>query len=323
MMPTGPACSIVISFRNEAAVLPELLRRLSRALAPLDAGYEVIFVNDASTDESLSLLTAAAAADPHLVVMTMSRRFGPAECAMAGLAHARGAAVVLMDADLQDPPELIPTLIERWRAGADVVYTVRTARHGESGMKTLFTRMAYRLVGAAADVELPVDAGDFRLMSRRVVNELLKMPERSPYLRGLVTWIGFRQVPVSYERQPRFAGRTHFPMLRSLNPWRTFLSGLTSFSSAPIVLLLPLGLLIVAGTFAAALLLWLVPGTRPAVPPPALAVALGLAALGGLNIAGLGLAGVYLGRIHADVRGRPRYVIDSVIGASAEIQRRT
>ena len=306
--------SVVLSFRNEAPGIPELLRRLTHTLAPLQIQYEVIFVNDASDDDSLRLLGEAAHTDPHVTIITMSRRFGQAECALAGLAHARGAAIILMDADLQDPPEVIPELIDRWRQGADVVYTVRTARRGEPAVKTWLTRAAYRIIRTVANVDLPVDAGDFRLMSRRVVDQLLKLPERTPYLRGLVAWVGFKQVPVRYERQPRFAGRSHFSWLTSANPWRVLLSGLISFSSAPLVALLPLGLVVTGASGIGLLLVLLSPGWRPEAAALTL-MGLGLLALVGLQLAALGLLGAYIGRIHDDVRGRPRYIVDHVIGA--------
>ena len=307
-----PLLSVVLSFRNEVEVIPELLRRLTGVLTALPIEYELIFVNDASVDDSLGFLTREASRDRHLRIITMSRRFGPVECAMAGLAFAKGAAVVLIDADLQDPPELIPSLVDRWREGADVVYTVRAARRGDSLVRRSVTRAAYRILQAVANIDLPVEAGDFRLMSRRVVDELLKLPERTPYLRGLVPWVGFKQVPVYYERQPRFAGRTHFPLF-SLNPWRTFLAGLTSFSTAPLVVLFPLGLtLMVGSTFGVALLtasrIW---GTSA---PLWWWVALGLALLGGAQVTALGIIGLYLARMYDDVRGRPRYIVGSVVG---------
>lgn len=304
--------SVVLSFRNEAETLPELLRRLRTSLESLSLPFELVFVNDASTDDSLRLLTEAARTDPRITVITMSRRFGPAECALAGLEYSRGDAAVLMDADLQDPPEVIPRLVEKWREGADVVYTVRTARHGEPALKSAVTRLAYRLLRAVAQIELPVEAGDFRLMSRRVVDHVVKLPERTPYLRGLVAWVGFRQVAVPYERQPRFAGRTHFPLF-SANPWRTFFSGLTSFSSAPLLLLLPAGLIILGCALATLAAVIAIPSWRAATPAAAL-IGLGLGALAGLNLAGLGLLGAYVGRIYQDVRGRPRYIVDHVIG---------
>ena len=217
-----------------------------------------------------------------------------------------------MDADLQDPPELIPTLIDRWRDGADVVYTVRTARHGESLIKRLVTRAAYRVVRLAANIDLPIDAGDFRLLSRRVVDELLRLPERTPYLRGLVAWVGFTQVPVYYERQPRYGGRTHFPLF-STNPGRTFLAGLTSFSTAPLVIILVCGLIICGGTLAAAGVIAIRALSGAHVPTWSW-IALGFSLLGGLQLVGLGTIGVYLGRMYENVQGRPRYIVDHTIG---------
>jgi dolichol-phosphate mannosyltransferase len=269
----------------------------------------VIFVNDASTDGSLPLLADAARTDRRIKVLSTSRPFGPAECALAGLAFARGRAVVLMDADLQDPPELIPTLVERWRDGADVVYTVRTARHGEPFLKPFFTRVAYRLIGAGAGITLPVEAGDFRLMSRRVVDEVLKLPERNPYVRGLVTWVGFRQVSVRYERQPRFAGRTHSGWFSSRNPWRTLQAGLT-FSSGPLAALLYAGLVVFPASVAVAAIVWIMTGTVPLTV--LIAVSLGIVA--GVQLIGLGVLGLYIGRIADEVRGRPRFIIESAIG---------
>jgi dolichol-phosphate mannosyltransferase len=306
---SSPELSVVISFRNEAAVIPELLRRLGLALAAAGVSYEIVFVNDASTDASLRLLADAAGADRRIKVLTTSRPFGPAECALAGLAHASGRAVVLMDADLQDPPELIPTLVARWRDGADVVYTVRTARHGEPLLKPFFTRVAYRLVNAGAEIPLPIEAGDFRLMSRRVVDELLKLPERNMYLRGLVVWVGFTQIAVPYERHPRFAGRTHSGWFRSPNPWRTLLAGLT-FSSGPLTALLAAGLCISAASVAAAAVIWLATGAMPLLA--LIAASLGL--IVGVQLFGLGVLGLYVGKIAQEVRGRPRYIIDSAIG---------
>ena len=304
-----PTLSVVLSFRNEDVVLPELLRRLRTSLEAIDGGYELIFVNDASTDGSLPFLAAEAARDPRVKVLTMSRPFGPAECAMAGLTYAHGQAAVLMDADLQDPPELVPALVRRWQEGADVVYTVRTTRHGESRLKMLITRAGYYVMRSVANIDLPVEAGDFRLLSRRVVDHLLALRERTPYLRGLTAWVGFKQVAVPYERQPRFAGRTHYPLI-SANPWRTFLSGFTSFSWAPLVLMLPAGLLLLMCSALAGLVVWADEG-RAGVPT---LIGLAVGVLAGLQLTGLGLIGAYVARIHDDVRARPRYIVDGAIG---------
>src|SRR5215204_5231705 len=228
-----PLVSVVLSFRNEAENIQALTARLAGMFAGQPVDYELIFVNDASTDRSLEILIGERERNPRVKVLNMSRRFGVAEGVLAGMEAARGDAVVYMDADLQDPPELIPELIARWRGGSDVVHTIRTRRHGEHALKMLATGMAYRIIQFGSSIELPVDAGDFKLLSRRVVDHLLKLREADPYLRGLVVWLGYPQVFVPYEREARYAGRTHFPFF-SRNPWKTFALGLTSFSFMPV-----------------------------------------------------------------------------------------
>ena len=204
-----------------------------------------------------------------------------------------------MDADLQDPPEVIPALIDRWRQGADVVHTVRTRRHGENALKMAATRLAYRLIQFGSSIELPVDAGDFKLLSRAAVDHLLRLRESDPYLRGLVVWLGFNQVCIPYERDSRHAGRTHFPFF-SRNPWKTFTTGLTSFSFMPIYACVALA---VSG-LAAALMLALAGSTLMAA----------LTFFWATTIGAIAVVGVYLIRVYKDVRRRPPYIIESVIG---------
>jgi polyisoprenyl-phosphate glycosyltransferase len=304
---------VVLSFRNEQDVLPELVRRLRATLDPLPGGYELVFVDDASTDGSLAYLRELAAADAHVRVLSTSRRFGVAECLLAGFDHARGEAVVYLDTDLQDPPELIPRLVEQWEQGADVVYTVRSARLGEAPWKRWLTRQAYRTIRAAADIDLPVEAGDYRLLSRRVVRELLALPEARPYLRGLVSWVGFRQVGVPYTRAPRGAGESHFPVLTSRGPLMTFFTGLTSFSLLPLVFVLVSGIVLL-GVGAGGLVL--AAGVRlfGRLLPGTLWLGLLLVAGTGAQLAGVGIVGLYVARIYDDVRGRPRAIIASRIG---------
>ena len=215
-----PLISVVFSFRNERQNIPTLIARLDAMFVPLPVDYELLFVNDASNDGSLEVLVEARTHNPRVKVINMSRRFGVSECACAGMSAASGDATIIMDADLQDPPELIPQLIEKWRAGADVVHTVRTRRHGESALKMMMTRLAYRIIHMGSSIELPVDAVDFKLLSRPALNHLLALEESDPYIRGLVVWIGFQQAFVPYERDARHAGRTHFPFF-SRNPWKT------------------------------------------------------------------------------------------------------
>ena len=297
--PDRPLISVVLSFRNEADNIPTLIERLETVFAGESADYEIIFVNDASTDASLSLLRAAHARNPRVKIVNMSRRFGVAEGVVAGMSAARGDAVVYMDADLQDPPEVIPRLIERWRQGADVVHTVRTRRRGENALKMALTGLAYRLIQFGSSIELPVDAGDFKLLSRPAVEHLLRLRESDPYLRGLVVWLGFNQVCIPYERDSRHAGATHFPFL-SRNPWKTFTTGLTSFSFMPIYVCFA----VAASGLAAALFLAL-------AGQPFMAA---LTFFWATTIGAISVVGTYLIRVYKDVRGRPPYIIESVIG---------
>lgn len=305
--------SVVLSFRNEEAVIPELVDRLRKALIRADADYELIFVNDDSSDRSLERIEEQRRSDPRIKVINMSRRFGVAPCVIAGMRHASGDAVVYMDTDLQDPPELLPTLIARWREGADVVYTVRSSRSGESRLKLAITRAAYHVIRRASSLDLPVEAGDFKLLSRRVVDHLLALEEQDLYLRGLVSWLGFRQVAVPYERLPRAAGATHFPLLRSSGPVATFAAALTSFSHLPLVAFLVAGLalgVLAALALAALGIAWLA-GAEPSGAGALIAFAV---LLWSTLLAGIGVVGLYLARIHREVLGRPRYIVESTLG---------
>ena len=297
-----PLVSVVLSFRNEAENIPTLVARLAAMFAAEPVDYELVFVNDASTDRSLELLMAERARNPRVKIVNLSRRFGVAEGVQAGMAAARGDAVVYMDADLQDPPEVIPQLLERWRAGAAVVHTVRTRRHGENRMKMLLTGVAYRLIQSGSSIALPVDAGDFKLLARHAADHLLRLEESDPYLRGLVVWIGFTQAFVPYERDARHGGRTHFPFF-SKNPWKTFALGLTSFSFMPVYACLTLA---AAGLLASAILLL-------AASPFAAALAFMWATLMGA----VATVGVYIIRIYKDVRRRPQFIVESTVGWDA------
>jgi len=308
--PANPLVSVVFSFRNERENIPTLIRRLDAMFGAQPVEYELLFVNDASTDGSLDVLLGERDQNPRVKILNMSRRFGVAECMRAGMAAASGDAVVYMDADLQDPPEVIPQLIERWQAGADVVHTVRTRRHGESAVKMRLTRVAYRLIQSGSSIELPVDAGDFKLLSRAGVNHLLSLRESDPYIRGLVVWLGFNQAFVPYERDARHAGRTHFPFF-SRNPWKTFAMGLTSFSFLPIYLCVALA---VAGVALAALLgVWAIASSSPLAGALAL-----LAFFWATTVGAIAAVGIYVVRVYKDVRGRPQYIVASTVGLSSD-----
>ena len=291
--------SVVFSFRNEAENIPTLVKRLEQTFATTPVDYELIFVNDDSTDQSLPILMAEREKNPRVKIVNMSRRFGVAEGVLAGMHASRGDAVVYMDADLQDPPEVIPALVDRWSKGADVVHTVRTHRRGESAMKMWATKMAYRMIQSGSAIELPVNAGDFKLLSRPAVNQLLQVRESDPYLRGLVVWLGFNQVFVPYERDARHAGSTHFPFF-SKNPWKTFAVGMTSFSFLPIYACFALAAIAMAWS----LFLLILSGPLVAT----------LTFFWGTTLAAIGCLGIYIIRIYKDVRGRPAYIVKSTIG---------
>jgi hypothetical protein len=307
----------VFSFRNERENIPTLIQRLDAMFAAQLADYELLFVNDASTDGSLDVLLAERDRNPRVKIVNMSRRFGVAECMRAGMAASAGDAVVYMDADLQDPPEIIPQLLERWQAGADVVHTVRTHRHGESALKMRLTRLAYRLIQSGSSIELPVNAGDFKLLSRAAVDHLLSLRETDPYIRGLVVWLGFNQAFVPYERDARHAGQTHFPFF-SRNPWKTFAMGLTSFSFMPIYLCVGLGL---AGLAATAILALTTIVVLMAGADRSSAATMGVVTLltffWATTIAAIAAVGIYVVRIYKDVRGRPEYIVASTVGLSS------
>ncbi|MSP97727.1 MAG: glycosyltransferase [Betaproteobacteria bacterium] len=308
--------SVVLSFRNEAETIPELVQRLKRTLGSLQLSYEVIFVNDDSTDESLNILKQVNAEDGRFKILNMSRNFGNAPCALAGFRYARGDAVLVMDADLQDPPELIPRLLEEFEKGADVVYTTRKSRAGENPLKMLITKWAYRVLRYTSNINLPVDSGDFKLMSKRVVRELLKLNEYDPFLRGLVSWVGFRQVQVLYDREARSKGETHYPLFGK-GPVRAFLSGLTSFSTLPLELALLLGFFVAVAAWIyliAVLIMWAIgwniPGWTTLVGV--------ILVLGGTQLLIIGMNGIYLGRIYNNVQNRPNFIVQSTVGFDNE-----
>ena len=304
--------SVVLSFRNEAENIPALVARLDAALSKEPGSYEIIFVNDASTDASLSTLLKERDSNPRVKILNMSRRFGVSECVLAGLSAASGDAAVYLDADLQDPPEVIPELIARWRAGADVVHTVRTHRRGESALKMWATRIAYRMIQYGSSIELAVDAGDFKLLSRKAIEYLLAVRESDPYLRGLVVWLGFNQAFVPYVRDARHAGSTHFPFF-SRNPWKTFTIGLTSFSFMPVYLCVALaaaGLLSSFGLVLAAAVL----AARESSAAARVGMFGALTFFWATTIAAIAVVGIYIVRIYKDVRRRPAYIVQDAIG---------
>lgn len=309
--------SVVVPIYNEQESVPELIARLHEGLAGAVRSYEVILVDDGSNDRTWEIIGAAAARDARIKGLSFSRNFGHQMAFTAGLDHAEGDAVVIMDADLQDPPELLPELIARWREGYDVVYAVRARRHGETTFKLLTAAAFYRLLRRITRVDIPVDTGDFRLMSRRAVLAFRRMPERHRFTRGMVSWLGFRQIGVPYVRAARHAGETKYPLRKML---RLASDGITSFSYLPLQLATYLGLLVSGLAFVAlaATLVLKLAGAHLAWVWVALSA---LALLGGAQLVAVGLLGEYVGRVLDEAKRRPLYLVRETVGLDGPEER--
>lgn len=303
VMPTR--YSVVLPVFNESETLPELHRRLSVVMEALAEPYEIIFVDDGSRDASGELLHALQASDPHVRVLRLSRNFGHQSAISAGIDHARGDAVIVMDADLQDPPEALPDLLAPWRQGHDVVYAVRRDRK-ENVLKRSAYGLFYRLLHQAANVEIPLDAGDFCVLDRRVADVLRQMPERNRFIRGIRSWVGFRQIGVPYNRAARYAGQPKYSLFKLL---RLAFDGFFSFSYVPLRLASLFGLFV---SFLGFLLsVWTVYKrfTLPEFPSGFATIVVGMMFLGGIQLIALGVIGEYVGRIFDEVKQRPLYII--------------
>ncbi len=300
--------SVVVPAYNEQELLPEFHRRLSAVLDLLPLESEIIYVNDGSTDGTLSVLRHLRAADPRIAVVNLSRNFGKEIALTAGLDYSRGSAVVLIDADLQDPPELIPRLIEEWKDGYDVVYATRMSREGESSLKKATAYVFYRMINQISRVKIPADTGDFRLLSRRAVDSLLKLREQHRFMKGLFTWVGYPQKSVPYRRDPRHAGQTKWSYWRL---WNFALEGITSFSIGPLKIATYLGLatavaaFLYAGVIIAKTLLY----GDPVAGYPSLMVV--ILFLGGVQLITVGIMGEYIGRMFDESKQRPLYFVNS------------
>lgn len=304
---------MIFSFRNEEAVLNELVVRVISSIARIGCDYELIFVNDDSSDRSLEILLALAKDNERIKIITMSRRFGVHPCVLAGIRYSSGDVIVYMDADLQDPPELIPDMADKYRDGADVVNMTRIDRQGEHACKMWLTGLAYKIINALSDIPIPENTGDFKLLSRRVVDNLLALDESDPFMRGLVYWVGFRQDSIRYVREVRFAGRTHFSIFGS-GPLKEFIRGATSFSVAPLYLSLIIGLVstLISFVMLASILVQKILGMNL---PGWTAIMSAILFIGGTLHLCFGLTGVYVGKIHVQTRNRPLYIVKSTVGS--------
>lgn len=302
-----PHIAVVVPCFDEAPVLPAFDARLRAVMDALPCTWAVIYVNDASQDGTLGLLLRLREMEANVSVLNLSRNFGKEAAMTAGLDHAPGDAVVVIDADLQDPPEVIPLLFAAWQAGNDVAYAQRRVREGETLLKRVTARMFYRMMARVGRVSLPIDTGDFRLMSRRAVDALLTLREHHRFMKGLFAWVGFSQVPVLYDRAPRFAGRTKW---NYWNLWNFALEGITSFTTVPLRLATYAGLVLAffAGFYGMFIIARTLVEGRD-VPGYASLMAVVLF-LGGVQLMTLGLLGEYLGRVFNEVKQRPLYLVE-------------
>lgn len=311
--------SIIFSFRNEEENIPELVRRVRTVLQgeiekEIILNYEMIFINDDSTDDSRKILIKLAKEKNDIKVINMSRNFGVYPCVFAGLKYSSGDAVIYMDADLQDPPEIIPKMLQAWKSEEtiDVVHTKRIKRLGESKFRLLLTQVGYRLLKNISQIDLPIEVGDFKLLSRRAVNHLSNFKEKNPYTRGLVCWIGFNQTTINYVREPRFSGNTKFPTYRSFLP--NFLnSAFISFSAVPLQTASLIGLFGCFVSIPVFIHVMLERISGQAIPGWT-AVMVSILFLGSIQLLAVGVLGLYVHAIYLEVKGRPNYIIESIFG---------
>lgn len=321
-----PSLSVVFSFRNEESVIPELVKRVRDALSGergkgFLSGWELVFVDDDSRDASEETLMALDKGHGDIKIVRMSRCYGVSQCALAGMEYSTGDLVIYMDADLQDPPEVIPRMLEAWRTekNVDVVHTRRLSRGGESAVKLFSTRVGYHILRSVATLDLPVETGDFKLLTRRAVKHLVKLREKNPYLRGMVHWIGFKQVSVNYHREARHSGETKFPALG----WRVlanfFESAVISFSLKPLYLAGFMGLFAALTGFIV-LAHTLVEYVRGHNIPGWTAIMVAVLFMGSFQLVALGVVGLYLGNVMLEAKGRPNYIVARTFGFSEDAE---
>jgi dolichol-phosphate mannosyltransferase len=307
-----PKYSLIVPVYNEEKTLLEMYRRVSAVMDRLDGTVELILVNDGSRDRSLAILRDLQQKDPRVCYLSFARNFGHQIAVTAGLNFTSGEAVIILDADLQDPPELIPDLIEKWRQGYQVVYAQRTQRRQEGWFKRFTAYAFYRLLNRLADIDIPTDTGDFCLMDRQVVDILNSMPERNRYLRGLRAWVGFSQTSIQFEREPRFAGEVKYTFRKSL---ALAINGLVSFSKVPLRIstYVGLGSALMALVMAGLVLYWRLSDTHSPLTGYA-TIAIAIFFLGAVQLVSIGILGEYIGRIYEEVKGRPLYTLAEVGG---------
>ncbi|GAB4341751.1 MAG: glycosyltransferase family 2 protein [Cyanophyceae cyanobacterium] len=307
-----PKYSLIVPIYNEVENLPELYQRVVALMDRLDGPAELILVNDGSRDRSLELIRSLRDRDGRVCYVSFARNFGHQTAVTAGLHFARGQAIAILDADLQDPPELILDMVHLWQQNYQVIYAQRIARRQENWFKRLMAYCFYRILRRLSDIDMPTDAGDFCLLDRRVVDALNAMPERSRYLRGLRSWVGFRQIALPFSRDPRFAGEVKYTFLKSLS---LAIDGIISFSKVPLRLATYLGLFAALVALASILLVFYWRFLEPSSPLTGMATLTALVFfLGAVQLVCIGILGEYVGRIYEEVKGRPIYTLAEVAG---------
>lgn len=300
--------SVVVPTYNESESLLECHHRLTTVLAGVDMEYEIIYVNDGSKDDTLTKLQAIQRNDQHVSIIDLSRNYGKEIALSAGLDLADGAAVIVIDADLQDPPELIPTLIANWRSGCDVVYGQRIERRGETWLKRITASTFYRVIQRMSRITIPRDTGDFRLLSRRAVLALRAFQEQHRFMKGLFSWIGFKQQAVPYQRDPRFAGETKWNYWKL---WNFAIEGITSFTTVPLHIATYLGMVtaMLSLVYGLVIVMRTLLFGNPVAGYPSLIVI--ILFIGGIQLAAIGIVGEYVGRIFNESKRRPLYFVNS------------
>jgi dolichol-phosphate mannosyltransferase len=305
--------SIVVPVYKEADNIPEFLRRVQPILSPLTEDYEIIFSMDPSPDRTEEVILAHREQDQRIKLLKFSRRFGQPMASLAGLEYSRGDAVIVMDVDLQDPPELIGEMVAKWREGYDVVLPQRRARTGEPWLKKLIAATGYRIINKIADVGIPPNTGDFRLMSRRVVLELVRLKESHGFLRGMVAVVGFKQALIPFDRPARFAGETNYN--RFFGSLRIGFNGIFCFSTYALTLSTMMGFLLAGGSLLVAFLYLLAKLTAIIpFPPGNPTIVILVLFMGGIQLISIGILGEYIGRIYEEVRARPKFIVDRAEG---------
>ena len=303
--------SIVLSFKNEEKNINEIVSLIDNVFKNLsNYNYEILFINDLSTDKSEEVIKKLQL-NYNIILINMSRNFGGAACTMAGFEHSNGDVIIYMDTDLQDPPELIHELLKNYENGFEVVHTKRKKRLGEPAIKLFFTKIAYRFINFISEINLPKDTGDFKLISRKVLNHILEMKEKDPYIRGLPIWVGFNQKYVEYDRQPRAHGETKYNFF-SLNPYMEIIRAITSFSAKPLYLGVIMGLITILLSIILifySFLIKLLNTSATGVPSILIAISF----FSGVILLKLGIISIYLKKIFEQTKGRKEYIIKDII----------